>query len=240
MPVLVSLLAAEVAPPTAVGDVAELLHVHVQQRTGVVVFVAADRFAGTPVDVPEPVEPAADQHRVHGRGGQPEPGGDRDRPQPMPPPQVHDRPHHRLRRPRRRAVRTRGPVRHPGLAGLPVALRPPRRGRPRHVVALRRPSHRPAVVHDKPSEPKTRPRGQRSVSVGHEDLPVVMRMPSAAPHHARRSSPHQDHSDRVVTRPTSPGSTARSWAAPPAAAPCSPCRWPSAAARRRTSPPPAA
>ena len=29
-------------------------------------FVAADRFAGDPIDVGEPVEPAADQHGVHG------------------------------------------------------------------------------------------------------------------------------------------------------------------------------
>ena len=69
---LVALLAADVAPAAAVGDVAELLDVDVEHRAGVVVLVAADRLAGDPVDVGEPVDPAPDQHRVHGRGGQPE------------------------------------------------------------------------------------------------------------------------------------------------------------------------
>ena len=63
-------------------DVAELLHIHVQQRPGMVVFVAADRFPGGLVEVGEPVEPAADQHRVHRRGRHPEPGADLDRAQP--------------------------------------------------------------------------------------------------------------------------------------------------------------
>jgi hypothetical protein len=50
-PVAVARGAVDVAPAAAVGDVAQLLDVDVQQRTGVVVFVAADRLAGAPVEV---------------------------------------------------------------------------------------------------------------------------------------------------------------------------------------------
>ena len=58
--------AFEVAPAAAVGNVAELLHIDMQQVTRLEKFVAADRFAGGPVDTQEPVDPAADQHRAHG------------------------------------------------------------------------------------------------------------------------------------------------------------------------------
>jgi hypothetical protein len=67
-PVAFTLLPADVTPAAAVGDVAEFLHIDVQQRAGMVVFVAADRFTGAPVDMRQPVDPAADQHRMHGRG----------------------------------------------------------------------------------------------------------------------------------------------------------------------------
>lgn len=53
---LLSLLAAEVAPASAVGDVAELLYVNVEHRAGMVVLVAPDGFARGAVDVREPVE----------------------------------------------------------------------------------------------------------------------------------------------------------------------------------------
>ena len=71
-PALVTLLAAQVAPAAAVGD-ADLLHGDVDQRSGVVVLVAAKRFTGDPVDAREPVDPAPHQHGVHRRGRQPEP-----------------------------------------------------------------------------------------------------------------------------------------------------------------------
>jgi hypothetical protein len=49
---------------TAVGDVAELLDVDVDQFAGVVGLVAADRFAGGTVDMPKPVDPAGDQYPI--------------------------------------------------------------------------------------------------------------------------------------------------------------------------------
>ena len=45
-----ALVPADVAPPAAVGDVAEFGHIDVDQRAGMVMLVAADGFAGDPVD----------------------------------------------------------------------------------------------------------------------------------------------------------------------------------------------
>src|SRR5688572_28437243 len=104
-PILVALGAADVAPAAAVGDVAQLLDVDVQHRAGGVVLVAADRLAGGPVDVGEPVYPAAHQHRVHRGGGHTHPVGDGHRAQPLLPPQVHDLAHDWLRGAPRAAVR---------------------------------------------------------------------------------------------------------------------------------------
>ena len=74
-----AVLAADEPVAAAVGDVAELGDVDVDQRAGVVVLVAAQRFAGDAVEMGQPVDPAPHQHRVHGRGGQAEPAGDLDR-----------------------------------------------------------------------------------------------------------------------------------------------------------------
>lgn len=52
----------------AVGDVPELGDIDVEHLAWGRAFVAADRFAGEPVDVAQPVDPAADQDGVHGRG----------------------------------------------------------------------------------------------------------------------------------------------------------------------------
>jgi hypothetical protein len=48
--VLLALLATDVAPTTAVGHLAELLHIDVEQVTGLLVLVAADRLAGCSAD----------------------------------------------------------------------------------------------------------------------------------------------------------------------------------------------
>jgi hypothetical protein len=63
--VVEALLLADVAPATAVGDVAELGDVDVDQLPGPGAFVAG-RLAGDSVDVGEPVEPATGQDGVHG------------------------------------------------------------------------------------------------------------------------------------------------------------------------------
>lgn len=139
-PILLSLLAADVAPAAAVGDAAvgdaavgdaaELLDVDVDQGAGLLVFVAADRLTGGAVDVGEPVDPTADQHRVHGRGRHVESIGDLDRTEPLFPPQVHDLAHDRGRRPVRLMMRGRG---------RPASRRDPPRdtGRPTSSLSAR-------------------------------------------------------------------------------------------------------
>ena len=74
--VVVALAAADVAPAAAVGDVPELLHVHVDQGAGVGVFVPADRFASLAVHVGEPVQSGTGQDAVDGRGRDAESGGE--------------------------------------------------------------------------------------------------------------------------------------------------------------------
>src|SRR5690606_35924381 len=89
-PVLLALLAADVAPTPAVGDLAELLHIDVDQIAWSIVFVTANRFAGGPVDMGEPVDPTADQNSVHGRGRHAEALSDLDWSEPLLPAQMHD------------------------------------------------------------------------------------------------------------------------------------------------------
>ena len=63
-PVLLALLTAEVAPAATVGNVAELLHVDVQHRPGVVVLVATNRLSSGTVDVRQAVQVDVDQDPV--------------------------------------------------------------------------------------------------------------------------------------------------------------------------------
>ena len=90
-----ALLTADVAPGAAVRDPAELLDVDVEHVPGPFMLIAADRFAGGPVEVGEPVDPAADQDRVHPRGRHVEPISDLDGAESLLPPQVHVAPRHR-------------------------------------------------------------------------------------------------------------------------------------------------
>lgn len=74
--VLLALLPADVAPAAAVGDVAELLHVDVQHRPGVVVLVAADQLSGCPVDMRKPVQVRVDEDPVNRRRSDPQPASE--------------------------------------------------------------------------------------------------------------------------------------------------------------------
>ena len=165
-----ALCAADVAPAAAVGDVAELLDVDVDQRAGVGVLVASDRFSGGPVDVGESVEAAPHQHRVSGGGSTSDLVGDLDRAESVLPAQVHDLADHRRRGPGRRMVRPRRGVVHRVLTEPAVPIGPAFGGRPGHVIALGGPSDGPALLDDQPGQPQSRAWRQCSVSVGHEDL----------------------------------------------------------------------
>lgn len=91
---------AEVAPAAAVGDVAVLHDVDMDQVPGRWCFVAADRLACDAIDVGDTVDPVPDQHRVHRRGRNLESATDLDRPS-RSLSQVHDPAHHRRRCPAR-------------------------------------------------------------------------------------------------------------------------------------------
>ena len=66
--VFTTLGAAHESPTTSGGDVAQLFDVHVQQRPGLIMLVAANLFAGTDVNVRQPIQSTPHQHSVH-RGG---------------------------------------------------------------------------------------------------------------------------------------------------------------------------
>jgi hypothetical protein len=195
-PVAVTLLPADVSPATAVGDVPELRHVHVDQRSGVVVLVAADRLPGMPVEHRQPVGAGPDQHRVNGRGGQVQPPTDLHRPQPLPPPQRDDPADDRDRRASWAAMRPAGAVDRRRRRDRPVRDQRRRsvtacpavsRG-PGHVHELRRLADGPPLLNDQHAEPATSRRVQSSISVRHEDL---LRVRTRHLHRTRRSSHDQ-------------------------------------------------
>jgi hypothetical protein len=168
------LLFADVAPAATVGDVAELGDIDVDQRSGMIVFVAAQWFAGDPVDPGEAVDPAAHQDRVHGRGGQAEPAADLDWAQPLAPPQPHDLAHRRGRGAVRAVVRAAAAVGHPGHALGAVAVGPFAGGFGGDHEHLRCFGAGPALFDDQAGQPQPGSWGQGGVRVGHEGLRSVM------------------------------------------------------------------
>jgi hypothetical protein len=54
---LLAACSTDEAPAAAIGDVTELLDVDVQHRTGMIVFVAADRLAGANINVRQTIQP---------------------------------------------------------------------------------------------------------------------------------------------------------------------------------------
>ena len=63
--VALALLPTDLTASAAVGDIAKLRHVDMEHRSGMVVFVATHDLAGAFIDIAQPVQPAAHQHRVH-------------------------------------------------------------------------------------------------------------------------------------------------------------------------------
>ena len=105
-PVAVAVGTAHVAPPAAIGDVAQLLHIDMDQAAGVVMLVAAHRFTGGPVHMGESVEPVTGQDLVDRGRRDPGLGGELDRAQAFTPPQQQHPPHHPGRRRTRLVVGT--------------------------------------------------------------------------------------------------------------------------------------
>ena len=182
------------APAAAVGDVAELLDVDVDQLAGPVALVAADRHARWPGPGAPARAAVAGQDRVHG-GGRPGPAGRRSGPGPA---ALTRRP--TIRRSVRRGVRAgldcgredRSAM--PASPELAVAGRPPRRGRGRDLEPLRGPPQRPA----RPRRRTGPAAAVRSRSAGHYGGPrgppgcsvqiVVIHTEPGGPHHSRSSA----------------------------------------------------
>jgi hypothetical protein len=137
-PVLVTLLSAEVAPAAAVGDVAELLDVDVDEFAWSLALVAAGWLTGDPVDVAESVQATPGQHCMDSRGRHVEFRSDRNRPKSLLPPQVHDPTHHRLWGLGVLGVSCRDPVSHSGRSFVAVTLGPLGCRAPRDVEELSR------------------------------------------------------------------------------------------------------
>lgn len=167
---LQALLSSDEPVPAAVGDAAELRHVHVDERTGVVVLVAADRFPGDSVNVRQTIDAAAHQDRVNGRRGQPQLAGDLRRTEPTAPPGLHDLLDDRQRRLARHRARPTRSILHPGstLGAEPGRPFPGRDGR--NHEHFRGHGRRPTVLDDQARQAQASTRRQDSLSVRHEDL----------------------------------------------------------------------
>src|SRR5450631_1670913 len=110
------------------------------------------------------------QDLTHGRGCQPEPVADPRGPPPPTDPQTHDPMLGPGRQLVRAPLRAAGAVTHPGLALLAVPAGPALgRGR-RDPEAFSSAPQRPTIVHDATSQTQPTRGGQRSITVGHEDL----------------------------------------------------------------------
>ena len=72
-PVLLALTTTDVAPASAVGDVAELLHVDVEHRAGMVVLVTAHRFPRGAVHMRQSVQVGVGQDPVDRQRRDPQP-----------------------------------------------------------------------------------------------------------------------------------------------------------------------
>jgi hypothetical protein len=143
------------------------------ELTGPGALVAADLFAGCPVEAIEPRAVVADEHPVDGRGVEAEPVGDAVRPDLVQTPAAHDGFLDSRRRPRGLAVRTARAVEQALFAELLVAAPP-------LVGALAGDPHGRSHVGDRRAgldplaEEQSTLGGERSVTVIHEDLREVV------------------------------------------------------------------
>jgi hypothetical protein len=143
--------------PAAVGDVAQLLDVDVDQLAGLVALVGpgpwAHRRAAGAVEVGQPGHPEAGQDLVHRRGVDAEQEPDPRRPPTACDSDLEDPPFPPQGEPAGAVMRTRGPVDHPGLTLLAVPLNPASGGGHADLEAFGGPALAPAVIDDTPGQP---------------------------------------------------------------------------------------
>lgn len=126
-----TLLSPDEPVPTTIRDTTERGDIDMEQRSGMIMFVAADRFCGDPVDAAESVDPAAHEHGVHGRGRDAELADDLCRSEPSTPSDLHDPFHRRRRCSGRHRPGSAGSIRHPRGTLGPESSCPQRGPRPR-------------------------------------------------------------------------------------------------------------
>jgi len=122
---------------TAVGDVAELLDVDVDQFTGAVAFIAADGSGGGAVQVGELGDAVTGQDPVDGGRVQPEQVRDPGRPPTAQHTDLDDASFGTRRCLSRAVVGAAGVVAHTCFTVVAVAVGPPFRGRGRDLEAFR-------------------------------------------------------------------------------------------------------
>jgi hypothetical protein len=163
---------AQEAMAAAVRDVAQLLDVDVDQCARDRVLVAADRLSGGAVAPGEPVEPAAEQDAVHGRGRQADLGGNVDRAQAVTQPQPDDLADQPWGRAGGAVPGPAGTVGHASWSVGLVAKDPSAHSRPGALEPLGSSGMASTVLHHSLGHPQASTRSQTGVSVGHEDLRV--------------------------------------------------------------------
>src|SRR5690606_38220788 len=185
------------APTAAVGNLAQLLHIHVDQLPGPGPLVAhggglggADLLTGHRVQLAQIGHAGATQHPGDGARGHTELGGDPVRPAAVGAAAVHDPLGHLARCAPGPVVGAAGAVIQAVLALLVVALEPIVGALARDTHRLGSVGHRPPLLAHPPHQQQASLERQTGITVGHEDLRDLV-VTLHKPHPTRRSSSRQ-------------------------------------------------
>src|SRR5690625_3654297 len=189
--------AAVGAPPAAVGDLAQLLHIHVDQLLGPASFVAhggglggADLLPAHRVQLAQIGHAGAAQHPRDRACGHTQLGGDPVRPAPMGAAAGHDPLGHLARCAPGAAVGAAGTVIQALFTLLVIALEPVVGALTRHAHRLGGVGHRPPLLAYPLHQQQASLERQTGITVGHEDLRDLV-VTLDKPHLTRRSSSRQ-------------------------------------------------
>src|SRR5690606_4741924 len=179
--VAVARVAAVGAPPATIGDLAQLLHIHVDQLPGPGPLVAyggclggADLLPGHRVQLAQIGHAGAAQHPRDGARGHTQLGGDPVRPAAVGAAAVHDPLGHRARCAPGAVVGAAGAVIQAVLALLVVAFEPIVGALARYTHRLGGVGHRPPLLAHPPHQQQASLERQTGITVGHEDLRALV------------------------------------------------------------------
>src|SRR5262249_40878344 len=179
--------AAQHAPTTAGGNLAELFDINVDKVPAVGRFHSPDNPPSRAIQPAQFGHSISSKHPMHGRGVNPQQIPDTCRP---PPPQHTNLDDSTLCTNRRltwAVMRTRGAIGHTRRALSAVSARPAGRRGHRNLKPLSSTPQRPFLLNDTTSQAQTAGLRQRSITVNHEDLRMVSAFLSSS-HFTRRSS----------------------------------------------------